>query len=39
MLLFNAVMADGSEKQVKAVPYYSWANRGRGEMMVWMKTK
>ncbi len=39
LVLFNAVMADGSEKQVKAIPYYSWANRGRGEMIVWMKTK
>ncbi|MCK7541763.1 MAG: hypothetical protein MZV63_68195 [Marinilabiliales bacterium] len=25
-------------KRVKAVPYYSWANRGRGEMTVWIKT-
>ena len=39
VVLFNAVMADGSEKQVKAIPYFSWANRGRGEMIVWMKTK
>ncbi len=23
--------------EVKAVPYYSWANRGRGEMTVWIK--
>jgi hypothetical protein len=39
VVLFNALMADGSEKQVKAIPYYSWANRGRGEMIVWIKTK
>lgn len=39
VVLFNALLADGSEKQVKAVPYYTWANRVRGEMIVWMKTK
>jgi DUF1680 family protein len=22
-----------------AIPYYSWANRGTGEMMVWFPTK
>jgi hypothetical protein len=39
VVLFNATLPDGSEKQVKAIPYYSWANRGRGEMIVWIKTK
>jgi hypothetical protein len=29
----------GEEKKVKAVPYYSWANRGRGEMSVWIKSE
>jgi hypothetical protein len=38
-LTFMAEKADGSEKEVKAVPYYSWANRGKGEMQVWIKTK
>jgi len=38
-LNFMAEKADGSEKEVKAVPYYSWANRGKGEMQVWIKTK
>ncbi len=38
-LTFDAEMADGSVKQVRAVPYYSWANRGKGEMIVWMKNK
>ena len=28
----------GTVKEAKAVPYYSWANRGRGEMTVWIKT-
>jgi DUF1680 family protein len=22
-----------------AIPYYSWANRGKGEMMVWFPTR
>jgi len=38
-LTFTAETADGTEKILKAVPYYSWANRGRGEMIVWIKTK
>jgi len=37
VLTLPVEMPDGSEKIVKAVPYYSWANRGRGEMIVWMK--
>ena len=36
-LSFTARMPDGAEKTVKAIPYYSWANRGRGEMTVWMR--
>lgn len=28
----------GIPREVKAVPYYSWANRGKGEMTVWIKT-
>ncbi|HUW91584.1 MAG TPA: beta-L-arabinofuranosidase domain-containing protein [Bacteroidales bacterium] len=38
-LTFTAETSDGTVKEVKAVPYYSWANRGRGEMLVWIKTK
>lgn len=38
-LTFTAEKADGSEKEIMAVPYYSWANRGKGEMQVWIKTK
>lgn len=38
-LVFDALMSDGSGKKVTSVPYYSWANRGKGEMIVWMKNK
>ncbi len=36
--------ADGSSattitKEVTAIPYYSWANRGEGQMQVWMPRK
>jgi len=27
-----------SEQEFTAIPYYAWANRGRGEMMVWFPT-
>ncbi len=45
---FNALAADVSEdgsvvrtvnKEVTAIPYYSWCNRGPGEMLVWLPTK
>lgn len=26
----------GEKKQVTLIPYYAWANRGRGEMAVWL---
>ncbi len=33
--------ADGStsktEQPFKAIPYYAWANRGKGEMIVWLR--
>ncbi len=35
---FTAKAPSGTLQKVKAVPYYSWANRGRGEMTVWIKT-
>jgi uncharacterized protein len=25
-----------AEQEITAIPYYSWANRGRGQMMVWI---
>ena len=27
-----------AEQEFTAIPYYAWANRGRGEMMVWLPT-
>jgi DUF1680 family protein len=27
------------EQELVAIPYYSWANRGRGEMVVWLPTR
>jgi DUF1680 family protein len=29
--------ADAPPRTITAVPYYAWANRGRGEMVVWIK--
>jgi DUF1680 family protein len=29
--------ADAPARTIIAVPYYAWANRGRGEMVVWIK--
>ncbi len=29
--------ADGTTRTIVAVPYFAWANRGRGEMVVWAK--
>jgi len=28
-----------SRRSVTAIPYYAWANRGKGEMMVWFPVK
>jgi hypothetical protein len=28
-----------SEQEFTAIPYYAWANRGRGQMMVWIPDK
>ncbi len=38
ILTFPVTGPDGMIKEAKAVPYYSWANRGKGEMTVWIKT-
>jgi hypothetical protein len=27
------------KKSFTAIPYYAWANRGKGEMMLWFPTK
>jgi DUF1680 family protein len=37
-LTFPVIDQAGMAREARAVPYYSWANRGRGEMIVWMKT-
>lgn len=34
----NGIQATGTE-DFTAIPYYAWANRGAGEMQVWMATK
>jgi DUF1680 family protein len=38
------VSEDGSEvktekKMIMAIPYYTWANRGKNEMQLWLPTK
>ena len=38
------VNADGTSihtesKTITAIPYYTWANRGKNEMQVWLPTK
>jgi DUF1680 family protein len=38
ILTFETLKPGGETVKVKAIPYYAWANRGRGEMVVWMKT-
>lgn len=30
-------LPDGSTRTVMAIPYFAWANRGRGEMVVWAR--
>jgi hypothetical protein len=34
----KAVDAAGKAQDFAAIPYYAWANRGRGEMIVWIPT-
>ena len=38
ILKFPVAEPGGQTREAKAVPYYSWANRGRGEMTVWIRT-
>lgn len=35
----NAQTVSTSRRTVTAIPYYAWANRGKGEMMVWFPVK
>jgi DUF1680 family protein len=32
----NALRSDGCAARLRAVPYFAWANRGKGEMAVWL---
>jgi hypothetical protein len=38
-ITFRATMPDATEREVTAIPYFLWANRGRGEMTVWIRKK
>jgi hypothetical protein len=33
----RALNGDKQEQDFTAIPYFAWANRGPGEMTVWMK--
>ncbi|HEY7089460.1 MAG TPA: hypothetical protein VH518_15285, partial [Tepidisphaeraceae bacterium] len=37
--LLGGVTVIKSEGSFTAIPYYAWANRGKGEMIVWMSRK
>lgn len=34
---FKGFDSAGKEKKYFAIPYFAWANRGKGEMIVWLK--
>jgi uncharacterized protein len=38
-LMFDVKIPGDKNIKAKAIPYYSWNNRGKGEMCVWMKAK
>ncbi|HRX94742.1 MAG TPA: glycoside hydrolase family 127 protein, partial [Chitinophagaceae bacterium] len=35
----DGVSLQTEKKKITAIPYYTWANRGRNEMQVWLSTK
>ena len=35
----NGLSATTEKKRVSAIPFFSWANRGEGQMQVWMPRK
>ena len=35
----DGVSLQTEKKKITAIPYYTWANRGRNEMQVWLPTK
>jgi DUF1680 family protein len=38
VIIENANSISTVKQKFTAIPYYSWANRGQGEMMVWFPT-
>jgi DUF1680 family protein len=32
----EVITAESGDKRITAIPYFAWANRGRGEMRVWI---
>jgi DUF1680 family protein len=38
MVIRGTALRDGVEVPFTAIPYFAWANRGRGEMAVWLRT-
>ena len=35
----DATSVQSEKKKIIAIPYYTWANRGQGEMQVWLPIK
>ena len=35
----NGLSAGSVNKKITAIPFFSWANRGEGQMQVWMPRK
>ena len=36
--LYRPIREQRKPFRIKAIPYYAWNNRGRGEMKVWIRT-
>ena len=37
--LYFAKKPEYSEKKIRLIPYYTWANRGENQMRVWLPVK
>ena len=35
----DGLQVSTTQKNVTLIPYYAWANRGKGEMIIWFPTK
>ncbi|NNV54776.1 glycoside hydrolase family 127 protein [Limnovirga soli] len=35
----NGISVNTKNKELTAIPYYAWAHRGKGEMMIWFPSK